>query len=97
MEGNIMECEEVIEFIEDMRSDPVPAEEEDRATIEKYTFDGKVAYLLVIPPTYFTDALPSVIDSNCNTFCMYSHVDAEDTCDDYQEVKFIEVVWRHDE
>jgi hypothetical protein len=97
IEGNVMECEIVIKFIEEMQSvDPPSSPEEPRATIDKYTFDGKIVYMLMTPSSYFTDILPVVIDSNCNLVCAYSQIEEYNTCDDLnvQEVKFIEFTWK---
>ena len=98
MEENIMECEQVIKFIEEMRTYPVAENQEDRSTIKKYTFDDRIVYMLN-PGSYFIDAFPIIIDSNCNEVCRYSQLLEEDTCSDLEVevVTFIEVIWRHDE
>lgn len=97
IEGNVMECEQVIKFIEEMQSITPPlSSNPPRASIEKYSFDSKIVYMLMTPNSYFSDILPVVIDSNCNVVCTYSQIEEYNTCDDLnvKEVKFIETVWK---
>ncbi|WP_291725813.1 hypothetical protein [Bernardetia sp.] len=95
VEGNIMECEAVTEFIDEINSYPAPLPQSARATINKYKFENEYVYLLDPKEgSYWLHGAPIGINSVCDTVCFFSLLEEENTCPNWAEAEYIETIWK---
>ncbi len=93
VEGNVMECEKTLKFIEEINSYPTAREGERKGSIKKYSFrDGEVYWLR---PSSEEHSDGFVIDGKCNIICEWVVV-GETGCNDWNNstVEYIETVWQ---
>ena len=97
-EGNVMECEQVINFIEQVNSCSIKYEGEMRASIRKFKFRNETVFFLNGTENYDCSKYPNtiVIDSRCNVICTFSLVPQENNCIDWNNsnTEFIETIWQ---
>jgi len=63
------------------------------ATISKYLYKNQEVYIFD-PGSGFTDILFSVIDNNCVSICELGGIAGIQTCEDWDNAKFITIVWK---
>lgn len=73
--------------------DNYPKPKEEPASISKYLFQNKKVYIFD-PGSGFADILFTVVDENCNSICEFGGIAGIQTCSDWEDAKFLGVVWK---
>ncbi len=63
------------------------------ATISKYLYQNKNVYIFD-PGSGFADILFNVVDNNCVSVCQFGGIAGIQTCEDWDNAKFIAIVWK---
>lgn len=63
------------------------------ATISKYLYKNKEVYIFDLG-SGFADILFNVVDNNCVSVCEFGGIAGIQTCEDWDNAKFLAIVWK---